>query len=243
MAELLFSEIVEEAQFAVNDVLGSDAKFASPTVLGRQMTKGANRIMPALPEEMLDDDVLGYVPISLSNEPPVRSDSDTNDLIEGQVTLPEDLNAINTISVLRPHEQVFIHPSYATFRGVISKMPTRIDNMDEWHFCKQGSQLLYWPIPASAPKVAQLSYVKKVLNPSDTNGYFRIPENAVRPVVLNTVAWFKLADLKPDQYQMLQVQASRELITLIGVERLRRVLRDVNVSQKFIDLLLGQIQL
>jgi hypothetical protein len=43
--------------------------------------------------------------------------------------------------------------------------------------------------------------------------------------------------------QLLQALASRELLMLIGVERLRRVLRDVNISQKFIDLLLGQIQL
>ena len=240
MAQLLFTEVAEETQLAINDMPGVQAQFPQLTVLARYMTRVANRLMPAMPEEILDDDVLGNEPITLRSDPagisrPVEGQ-------DGQVDLPENCNGVNHITVLAAHEQIFIHPSFASYRQSVAKMRTAPANIDEWHFCKQGSKLRFYPIPPSE-RVADISFVKTVLNPYDTRGFFLIPDACVRSIAMTTVAWFKLADAKPDQMQMLQAMASRELLMLIGVERLRRVLRDVNISQKFIDLLLGQIQL
>lgn len=238
MAQLLFTEVAEETQLAINDMPGIQAQFPQLTVLARYMTRVANRLMPAMPEEILDDDVLGHEAIPLVNfgVPPA------NELYDGWVGLPENCNGINHITTRAPHEQIFIHPSFASYRQSVAKMRVAPANMAEWHFYKQGSHLRYYPTPPSDIGV-EIVFVKTVLNPYDTQGYFLIPDACVRPIAMTTVAWFKLADGKPESLQLLQALASRELLMLIGVERLRRVLRDVNISQKFIDLLLGQIQL
>jgi len=241
MAQLLFTEVAEETQLAINDIPGVQAQFPQLTVLARYMTRVANRLMPAMPEEILDDDVLGTQRIGLEvNSIDITLPADA--LVDGQVALPENCNGVNHITVLGAHEQIFIHPSFASYRQSVAKMRTAPANIDEWHFCKQGSMLRFYPIPPSE-RAADISFVKTVQNPYDTQGFFLIPDACVRSIAMTTVAWFKLADAKPDQMQMLQAMASRELLMLIGVERLRRVLRDVNISQKFIDLLLGQIQL
>ena len=252
MALIKMADVVEEVQRFLNENLGSKAQFFNTTWCGRNLFFAADRVLPALPGDILDSDVLInerytlYTKTAIYDQPPGQAEGTTSSGVvpigveEGIRPFPTNMNDWRGISLLTARGQVHYYTDYSQFSSAVSQSEEAIPGIEEYHFIKQGNNLHYWPFPSVSNKTVRISYVRNVIPQSESGIYFRVPSRAVRPIVAYAASHGKWPEMHPDQAQALKGDAEREIVLAIGAERLKALASDTFIGERIRALLSSQ---
>lgn len=209
MAKYETERVISDIQRLAAEVLGSDASWMGdePCVEAHLMV--LNDLLPQLPNSWHDRD-------SLINE--------SFGIIGGQACTPLptgclDLRGIGLTSARAKFRLFYDYQEFAlaqsqmsrTFRGVFSMIGIQ-----------QGDDLYVHPAPDSGLSVpARISFVREVPDPDSTGGFILCPRRAYRLSLFMASAHIKVADLEPEQAQMLLQRADMEFSRAVQLQEIK----------------------
>ena len=209
MAKYETIKFVEDVQRLASEVLGSDASWLTEDVTVQSGLIVLNDLLPQLPNSWQDNDSLINTGFAFT----AKED------IVGLPSSPRCLD-LRGVSLNTPRSRFRMFYDYSEYGHAKSQMSKTYRGVESMIAIQQGDWLLFHP-QSEVVRYGRISFVAEVPEPDSVGGFILCPRRAYRLALWMTAANAKIADLEPEQAQMLLQRADMEFSRAIQLQDMK----------------------